>query len=206
MRTLEIFAKFSSFSKVAKTRGHETFTIDNSFYPEIDYVSEIEDINLEKIPFNPDFIWARPPGKHFSVASMGKHWNEDNSPKTIEARISISQVKDILKVISILNPKFWLIENPRGKLRKLNLIDNKNLKSVTLCQYGHESMKATDLWTNFYDIWEPRLMCKNGDPCHIRAPRGSRTGAQGDMSESEKWSIPQELSNEILDCLEKNMG
>lgn len=202
MNTIELFAKYGSFSSEAKKRNHNTFSVDANFYPNIDYVVEIENLDLNRIPFQPDFIWARPPGTHFSVASMGKHWNEDNTPKTIEARISISQVKDTLKLIEILKPKFWLIENPRGKLRKLSLIDNKYLKTVTLCQYGSKNMKATDLWTNFYDFWEPKKMCKNGDNCHVSAPRGSKTGSQSQMSESEKWEIPRELSIEILTSLE----
>jgi len=206
VKTIEIFAKYSSFSTVAKKRGHLTFAIDNSFYPDIDYVTEIEDINLDRIPFKPDFIWARPPGTNFSVASMGTHWNSDNTPKTINARIAISQIKDLMKIIKTLEPKYWLIENPRGKLRKLGLIDNKYLNTVTLCQYGHQNMKATDLWANFYEIWNPRPMCKNGDSCHISAPRGSRTGSQGDLPQSEKWDIPSELSNEILEAIEQNMG
>lgn len=137
---------------------------------------------------------------------MGTHWNADNSPKTVEAKIAISMVKDTVKLIKTINPKYWLIENRTGKLRKLNLIDNKYLNSVTLCQYGSDNMAKTDLWTNFYNIWTPRVMCKNGDSCHISAPRGSSVGSQRNMSEEEKYAIPEELSHEIIGVLKENMG
>ena len=60
MKTLEVIAKFGSFTEVAREYGAETFTIDNSFYPGIDYISEIENIDISKIPFKPDILWARP--------------------------------------------------------------------------------------------------------------------------------------------------
>ena len=50
--------------------------------------------------------------------------------------------------------------------------------TVTYCQYGDKRMKPTDIWTNHPN---PKFkpMCKNGDPCHEKAPRGSRSGTQG---------------------------
>ena len=213
MKTLEILAKFGSFTEVAREYGAETFTIDNAFYPAIDLVTEIENIDISKIPFKPDILWARPSSAPFSVATLGKHWDEDNQPKTHDARIAVTQIKDILNLIDELEPKFWVIENRVGKLRKLNLIDEKYLGTVTFCQYSQEnleerpSMARTDLWTNFYDVWKPRPMCKNGDSCHISAPRGSSTGSQSsDISEKEKWQIPRQLSQEVLDVVAKHVG
>jgi hypothetical protein len=46
-------------------------------------------------------------------------------------------------------------------------------------------------------------MCKNGDPCHVAAPRGSRTGTQGRSNAYERSKIPDELCQEILKSCKK---
>jgi hypothetical protein len=58
-------------------------------------------------------------------------------------------------------------------------------------------MKPTDIWTNSTK-WIPRAMCKNGAPCHVAAPRGSRTGTQGLKGAYERSKIPNQLCIEIL--------
>jgi hypothetical protein len=73
--------------------------------------------------------------------------------------------------------------------------------TVTYCQYGDDRMKPTDIWTNS-NVWVPRPMCKNGAPCHIAAPRGSKTGTQGRSNAYERSKIPEDLCQEILkSCL-----
>ena len=71
--------------------------------------------------------------------------------------------------------------------------------TVTYCQYGDERMKPTDIWTNHpAPCFKPR--CKNGDPCHVSAPRGARTGTQGLKGSKERSVIPEEL------CRHKEIG
>jgi hypothetical protein len=67
--------------------------------------------------------------------------------------------------------------------------------TVTYCQYGGKNMKPTDLWNNFN--FEGKI-CKNGDSCHHSAPRGSRTGTQGEKSTEYRGKIPEDLCREIL--------
>mgnify|MGYP003116338585 FL=1 len=109
-----------------------------------------------------------------------------------------------MEIIKQLNPTLgWIVENPRGKLRKLNLIDNKYLNTVTYCRYGDTRMKPTDLWTTLTPYWKPRKMCKNGDSCHVSAPRGSMTGTQGLKGAYERSRVPEELCEEIIEVVEK---
>jgi len=200
MRILELFSGTESFSKIAKARGHEVFTIDNNPKFNPDLCKDILDLTDDDIPFIPDVIWASPPCTFFSVASIGKHWNKDNTPKTEQAELGIKIVKATIKIIEYLNPKFVFIENPRGKLRKLNLIPFKR-DTVTYCQYGDDRMKPTDIWNN--TNWIPKPMCKNGDPCHVSAPRGSKTGTQGLKGNMERSVVPPELCLEIIKECEK---
>ena len=72
------------------------------------------------------------------------------------------------------------MENPRGVLRKLDVVKGLPKHTVWYCTYGDDRAKPTDIWTNDL-FWTPRPVCKNGnkDCHHVPAPRGSRTGRQG---------------------------
>lgn len=207
MNILELFAGSCSFSNAAKERGHNTFTTDRKQYGKIDYVVDIFDFDADQIPFDVDFIWASPPCTYFSVASIGHHWHPNHTPKSKEALVGVAIVKRTLEIIEQVKPRLgWLIENPRGKLRKLNIIDNKYLSTVTYCQYGDTRMKPTDIWTNLTGSpikWIPRKMCKNGDDCHVSAPRGSKCGTQGLKSSYERSKVPAQLCEEIVKLLER---
>jgi hypothetical protein len=109
-------------------------------------------------------------------------------------------VAKTLDIIHRIKPKYWFIENPRGVLRKLPIMDGYTRKTVTYCQYGDNRMKPTDIWTNC-DLWKPRPMCKNGDNCHESAPRGSKTGTQGIKGARDRSVIPIELAVEILNTV-----
>ena len=205
MKTLELFAGSCSFSKVAKELGHKTFTTDNNQYGGIDYVKDILSFDYSKVSYIPDMIWSSPPCTTFSVASIGCHWTGGKNvyiPKTDKSRLGIKLVKKTLEIIEHykkLNPALlYYIENPRGVLRKLGILDNVPIRNtVTYCQYGDNRMKPTDIWTNDKN-WIPRPMCHNGDSCHISAPRGSKTGAQGLKGAYERSIIPSELFKEIF--------
>ena len=58
-------------------------------------------------------------------------------------------------------------------------------------------MKPTDIWTNIKGFI-PK-MCNNGNPDHIRAPRGSKTGTQNTgLSYYDKCKIPSLLIQELI--------
>ena len=59
-------------------------------------------------------------------------------------------------------------------------------------------MKPTDIWTND-SRWLPRPMCKNGDTCHVSAPRGSSTGTQGLKDNYLRSIVPEDLCKEIIE-------
>ena len=47
--------------------------------------------------------------------------------------------------------------------------------------------------------------CHNGDPCHISAPRGAKTGTQGLKGGRERAVIPEALCDHIVDICEMEM-
>ena len=211
MKTLELFAGSRSFSKEAEKLGYETYTTDINDFEKIDQVCNIFDFEPSKVPFIPNFIWASPPCYTFSVASIGHHWTGGKGayiPKTKEAVMGIKiaqKTKEIIDYYKSINPNLlYLVENPRGVLRKLDIFPEEELKTAWYCQYGDTRAKPTDLWTNF--DWKPKT-CKNGNPdCdHERAPRGSRTGTQGLKGNYERSMVPADLCKKIISKVEVHL-
>jgi site-specific DNA-cytosine methylase len=204
IKVLELFAGSRSIGKMSEELGMEVFSSDINNFDGINYVVNILEFDYSKVPFTPDVIWASPPCTGFSVAAIGHHWTGGKGayiPKTETAKLGIELVKKTLEIIDYYKPKYWFMENPRGVLRKMDIVKELKRNTVTYCQYGDERMKPTDIWTNS-DVWVPRKMCKNGDTCHVAAPRGSRTGTQGRSNAYERSKIPDELCQEILkSCL-----
>ena len=204
MGILELFAGTASFSNVARSLGYQVFTSDYDQSFNTDYSVDILKFDIAKLPFSPDIIWASPPCETFSVASLGHHWTGGKNayiPKTERAIQGQEYVKKTIAIINKLKPKYWIIENPRGMLRKMPFMQEleRYRHTVTYCQYGDTRMKPTDIWTNI--PWTPRPMCKNGMPCHISAPRGSSTGTQGIKTYRDRSRVPDELCTELLNSL-----
>lgn len=201
LKVLELFAGTRSIGKAFEARGHEVYSIElDTQHENIDWYADITKITAEDIYERfgkPDVVWASPPCQRFSVASIGRHWIKGtNDPKTEEAKEALVMLEDTLKLIEDLDPEYYFIENPRGKMRKVDIMQNLPIYTVTYCQYGDFRMKPTDLWTNHPDP-KFRPMCKNGDPCHVSAPRGSTTGTQGIKGSVLRSVIPEELCDHI---------
>lgn len=206
MKVLELFCGTKSISKVFKERGHQVFTIDNNPQFNPDLCKDIKLLTKKDIPFKPDIIWASPPCQCFSVASISTHWKGGKKayiPKTESAEMSMFLITITKMIMNHFKPKYWFIENPRGVLRKLEVVKGLPRNTVTYCQYGDKRMKPTDIWTNCKE-WKPRPMCKNGMPCHESAPRGSKTGTQGLKNAKERGVIPRELCLEIVKACEEH--
>jgi hypothetical protein len=200
MKVLELFAGSRSIGKVADRLAFDVYSSDIEQFGGIDYVTDILDFDVTKIPFKPDIIWASCPCTAFSVAAIGKNWSkvgDDYIPKNPRAEFGLKLVQKTLEIIQHFNPTYFFIENPRGMLRKMPIMADLPRQGVTYCQYGDTRMKPTDIWTNSTK-WIPRPMCKNGDPCHVAAPRGSKTGTQGLKGAYERSKIPEDLCFEIL--------
>jgi hypothetical protein len=215
VKVIELFAGTGSFSKVAKERGHDIFTVEINPDFKPDLCKDILEVTSQEILESfgqPDFIWASPPCTTFSVASISRYW-ENGKPKNEKTLKGIAIVKKTLQLIKELNPTYWIIENPRGMLRKQDFMPNQLRKTVTYCQYGSHVQKPTDLWTNI-SFWSPRAMCKPNADCHDHQPRTYASkkkkgvlhlGTQGRKSNYEKVRnpifraiVPRELCLEII--------
>lgn len=206
----DFFAGTGSSTQAFKDAGHTviTFELDPSFEAteNVDILSLTADYLVEKYG-KPDFVWASPPCTAFSVASIGHHWQIVDGapvPRTDAAEFNQTLVAHARAIAEELNPRFgFLIENPRGMLRKLPVVSGLEQRTVTYCQYGDDRMKPTDLWGSVPG-WVARHACKNGDVCHVPAPRGSKTGTQGLKNAKERSRVPYELGLELLGVITRD--
>lgn len=214
MKVLELFAGSRSIGKAAEELGFEVFSSDINAFDGIDYVVDILDFDLSRLPWKPDIIWASPPCTSYSIAGIRYH-RDGQYPKSDFAIKSDKMILKVLNMIQELKPSAYFIENPRGMLRKMHFMQNLHRDTVTYCQYGDFRMKPTDIW--HFSPWIPKPMCKNGDPCHEASPRGQtvrklraqgvnikKGGTESLKNDFERSKIPHELCLEVLkSCVSK---
>ena len=214
MKALEWFAGTRSIGKEFEAKGHEVYSIEwDKEHPNIDWYVDIGTITTQDIIDRfgvPDVVWASPDCTSYSIAAISRHRIRESdgnlAPKSDYAKFCDkvnTHVIDMINELLEINPKLiYFIENPRGGMRKMNFMKDLPRYTVTYCQYGDTRMKPTDIWTNHPN---PKFKppCKNGDPCHEAAPRGSRTGTQGRKNAKERSRIPEQLCKHIVEICEE---
>ena len=210
MKVLELFAGTRSIGKAFEEKGHEVFSVEwDKSFENIDLYKNIYELSVKEIldKFGkPDVIWASPDCSSYSIAAISRHRKREENgnlaPVSEYAKFCDRVNQHTLNLIMTLSPKYWFIENPRGGMRKMDFMHGLPRYTVTYCQYGDTRMKPTDIWTNHPDPnFKP--VCKNGDPCHEKAPRGSITGTQGLKGSKERSVIPVELCRHIVKICEE---
>ena len=217
MKVLELFAGERCISKAFEAKGHETFTVEwDKSHEGISLYADVSKLTAQEIleKFGrPDVVWLSPDCTTFSVAGISHHRRKNpvtGVPEPISdyAKFCDECDQHALELIKELNPKFYFIENPRGAMRKMPWMQDLPRYTITYCKYTEDlpleqrRMKPTDIWTNHPD---PKFKpaCKNGDPCHVPAPRGSQTGTQGIKGARDRSLIPKELCEHIVEICEE---
>lgn len=208
-KLLELFAGTRSVGKEAEKLGFEVFSSDINDFENIDYVVDILEFDINKVPFVPTVIWASVPCTTYSVAALFRHRN-GVIPKTDAARLSDKITIATLELIEHYcneNPNLiYYIENPRGMLRKMPFMQGLPRTTVWYCQYDDFRAKPTDIWSNNIKSlfnqngWQPRSECFNGNKnCHHeKSPRGTTAGTQRLSGNKARSVIPKELCKEIM--------
>lgn len=202
MKVLELFAGTKSIGKEFIKKGHNVFSVEwDKKFKDIQLYKDIEFIEPKDIPFIPDILWASPDCTTYSIAGIRYHRKHqeaisDYSKKSDKVNINLWNLIDYFLE---KNPNMiYFVENPRGMYRKMWFTNDRPRYTLTYCQYGDTRMKPTDIFTNYHNP-QFKTPCKNGDTCHISAPRGSHTkGTTQGLSKVDRSKIPQELCEYIV--------
>lgn len=208
MKVLELFSGMECVSNAFRERGHDAYTIDWDLVFPSSRHCDIGQLKAEEIIRDfgyPDVIWCAFDCTTFSVAAISHHRRQNLETGNLDPVSEYAKKCDevdqhCLQLIKELNPKVFIIENPRGGLRKMVWMRDLWRQTTTYCQYGFPYMKPTDFWSNVdLHLKQP---CRNGDPCHQPAPRGSKTGLQGVKGHIMRSVYPPELCSHFVDVCE----
>ena len=89
-------------------------------------------------------ILAAPPCTEFALS--GAKWWKDKPPELLAEALEIFDA--CMKIIEQVQPKWWAVENPVGRLRKLRSLGKPTL-SFNPCDYGDPWNKRTLVWGEF---------------------------------------------------------
>lgn len=200
---LELFAGFGTVSNEFKRLGYDTFTIDWDERFDVDLHADISKLKLEDLPEefrHPDVIFCGTDCTTYSVAAISKHRRKNPitgnlDPISEKAKFADAMNRHVKELIKMMKPKVVIWENPVGALRKMDFMQDYIRNETTYCQWGFSYRKATDFFSNIDLHLKPP--CKNGDPCHEKAPRGAKTGLQAIKDPALKSMYPPLLCEHI---------
>jgi len=152
---LDLCGGTGSWSEPYKENGYDVRVIDPQEWLEDDFGTG--DVRLFKKPKEEVYgILSAPPCTHFS-GSGARHWEKKGKEPLLEG---LSVVDACLRIIFITKPKFWVLENPVGRLKHY-IGDCK--ATFQPYEYGDAYSKRTCLWGDFNmpeptDIVEPDMV------------------------------------------------
>jgi len=159
MRVVDLFSGLGGFSEAFVTHGCDVLRIDNDErFKDIPFtvIEDIWNCRAEDL-VDADIILASPPCRCFSVAADHHHW--PRGIPTGETQEQIRLVKHTIKIIEAAWPKYWILENPAGRLRQ---VLGKPQMVQYWCSWGTRYKKPTHLWGRLPPIdwrmphkWEP---------------------------------------------------
>jgi hypothetical protein len=188
-RVLDLFAGLGGFSQAfAESSRWSVTTVELLERFEPDIQGDIFELRPSSFDREFDVILASPPCEEFSPAN---NLNGERDPDPD----AVALVYHALGLIRGLDPTFWFVENPRGRLRSYI---GQPSATVTYCQYGENRMKPTDLWGEHPHAFVGRR-CDYGDDCH----ESNREGTNNYPDDpNEKAEVPYDLSESIRDACE----
>lgn len=194
LKVLDLFSGLGGWGAAFRDRGHHVVSLD--FDPKFgaDFVTDVMGL---KALNGWDVILASPPCDCFSPMTIGKYWTggaKAYEPKNDKARAALALMQQTFALVAAARPSFYVIENPRGIMRKV--APRPPDVTTWFCQWGTPYAKPTDLWTNLIGPWP---LCRNGNPDHEAAPRGSHdNGIQlTSRNPAGRGLIPYQLSKSV---------
>lgn len=196
---LDLFAGLGGFSAAfedSEAWDVVTVEIDPDFEPDIQ--ADVMDLRPSDLP-DADVVLVGQPCPLFSTAGNHDEW-DGKRPVGQRAKKHVALVYHTLGLIRSIDPTYWFLENPRGRLR---WILGPPTGTVTYCQYGTDYQKPTDLWGEHPPGLTYRS-CPAGADCHEANGDDDGTSAIASMPAdySERSKVPYELSKAIREAVD----
>ncbi len=203
MKAIDLFCGLGGWSSAFLKRGHDVVRLDNNnrFAPDI--CMNILDAKASDFPWRPDIILASPPCEGFSRLRYAFNWHTpevgDPIPISVKSKLGIKILEKTMALINELQPRYFIIENPVGKMRHMNAVADLERRTVTYCRYGSDAQKPTDLWGGFPPSLILRPPCQAGAPCHTSAAGDLKGAIVRANDAAARALVPYALSEEV--CL-----
>lgn len=182
-----------------------TVDINPEFDPDI--CADVLDLRPDDLP-EADVVVGGPPCTTLSVAGNQTDHYVDGEPNSNLAREHVVLAYHVVGLCRALSPEWRFVENPRGRMRRYL---GQPTGEITLCQYGYDWQKPTDLWGEHPPGLHPESCHPGNDACHhvktksYKEHGGGSDNRQGLLTESdaaERAKMPYELSAAILEAVE----
>lgn len=198
---LDLFAGLGGFSSAFEDSDRwDVTTVEINPDHDPDVCADVWDLRPSDLP-DADVILASPPCTMFSLAGNHDAWDGEE-PITDASRDAVGIVYHTLGLINGIDPDYWFVENPRGRMR---YILGEPTGHVHYCQYGMGAKKPTDLWGEHPVTMDYRTCHAGaGSGCHVRNAADDGTGATASLPRdpAERSKVPYELSESIRRAVE----
>ena len=138
MKVVDLFSGLGGFSQAFLDREHDVVRFDNDIrFKEVanTIICDVLELTPEDLWDIPDIILASPPCTYFTHAN--------HNPDKDGLKQSIDLTKYTLKIIHETNPRFWIIENPPGRIKK---VLGPPVYKTAWGYWGTSYLKPTWLW------------------------------------------------------------
>ncbi len=131
---------------------------------------DVRNFKAQDMERSPHGILAAPPCTEFAVS--GARWWKDKDPRLLEEALEI--VDACLDIIQASQPRWWALENPVGRLRRLRPGLGDPPLIFDPCDYGDPWTKKTLLWGNFHLPARTPVLPSEGSKIHRYPPGPDR--------------------------------
>jgi len=134
----------------------------------VDPLASGGDVRLFEYPVDPVVgVLAAPPCTHFA-GSGARWWVGKGTPALLEG---LAVVDACLRIIMVVGPTWWVLENPVGRLRRYL---GPPVMSFDPCDYGDPYTKRTQLWGVFNEPKQTPVPATEGSKMHLVPPGPDR--------------------------------
>lgn len=180
---IDLCCGLGGFSQAfADDHDWEVVRIDISPRMAANIIADVKHLPLKE-NLRPDVLLMSPPCEGFSTANS--KWPQHGIKQAMEI------VGACLEAVAILKPRYWMLENPKGRLRWFMATRPRTV--LNLGDYGYRTIKPTDLWGNVDVGLVPGHRQNNGG---LRFKEGPRRP-------SERAMMPYNFSKAVKEAMER---